>query len=336
LEKTTTFHRQVLERLRQLPGVEAMTFDTNLPISGKPRSPFAIRAAGQVPEAEARNPYVNLHLVGPDYFRVMGIAILSGRGFSDDDRMESASVVVVSRRLAERLWPGRDPIGQRIQLQAAGDAIVWHTVVGVSGAVLHHELDGEPGHDLYRPYTQAATSGPWYVIRTTGDPMSIAAAATAIIGQTDPNQSFLDVHSYARRVANRIWQRRVAGALFGSFAALALVLAVVGLYGVLSYVVAQQTREIGVRMALGATRRDVIGMVLYRGLRLAATGAAVGLVLAFGLARAVAGMLYGVSPADPVTFTGVPLVLVGVAALACYVPARRAVRVDPVVALRAE
>ena len=336
LEKTANFHRRVLDRLRELPGVQAITFDNNLPMSGKPRDPYAVRVAGQSADQAARNPYVNGHLIGPDYFRVMGIDVVSGRGFDDRDRADSTSVVVVSRRLAERLWPAQDPIGQRLQVQDTIQPGVWQTVVGLAEPVLHHELDGDPGFDMYRPFTQATTAGPYYVIRTAGDPMAVAQRATAIVGETDPNQSFLDVQLYERRIANRIWQRRVAGALFGAFAALGLILAAVGLYGVLSYLVSQQTREIGVRVALGASSRDVVALVLGRGMTLAAAGVCIGLGLAFALARIVTGMLYEVSPADPVTFSAVPAVLLIVAALACYVPARRAMRVDPITALRAD
>ncbi|MGH9371564.1 MAG: ADOP family duplicated permease [Vicinamibacterales bacterium] len=336
LEKTSTFHRRVLDRLRELPGVQAITFDNNLPMSGKPRDPYAVRVAGQSADQEARNPYVSSHYVGPDYFDVMGMRMVTGRGFDDRDRPDTPEVVVVSRRLADRLWPGQDAVGQRVQWQDTTRPEKWQTVIGVVQPVLHHELDADPGFDMYTPFTQASTAGPYYVIRTASDSMAIAQAATAIIGQTDPNQSFLDVQVYERRVANRIWQRRVAGVLVGAFAALGLILAGVGLYGVLSYVVSQQRREIGVRMALGASSGNVIAMVLGRGLTLAGVGVCIGLALAFGLARIVAGMLYEVGPADPLTFLAVPVVLLATAALACYVPARRAMRVDPIVALRAE
>lgn len=336
LDKTLAFHRQVLDRLRTLPGVDAVTFDNNLPLSGKPRDPVAIRVAGQGPNEEAGNPYVNLHLVGPDYFTVMGIAIRRGRGFDDRDRVDGTPAVIVSERLAARLWPGRDPVGQRIQPQSTAQPAVWQVVVGVSAPVLHHELDAAPELDIYRPHTQALTAGPYYLIRTANDPMAIARAATNIIGETDANQSFIDVLPYDARVANRIWQRRLAAALFASFAGLAILLSAVGLYGVLSYIVSQQTREIGVRVALGATSRGVISYVLGKGLALAAAGVAVGLVIAFALSRVIRGMLYEVSPADPLTFVAVPLVLLALAMLACYIPARRATRVDPIVALRAE
>ncbi len=336
LEKTVAFHRQVLDRLRTLPGVEAVTFDNNLPLSGKPRDPIAIRVAGQSREDEASNPYVHQHQIGPDYFSVMGIGIQRGRGFDDRDRADGTPAVIVSERLAARLWPGRDPIGQRIQSQSTAQPDLWPIVVGVSAPVLQHELDAAPGFDLYRPFTQSATAGPYYVIRTAGDPTTVARAATTIIGETDPNQSFLDVLPYADRVANRIWQRRLAAALFASFAGLAIVLAAIGLYGVLSYLVSQQTREIGVRVALGATAGGVISHILGRGLALAGTGVVVGLAIALALARVISTMLYGVSPTDPLTFIAVPLLLLAIATLACYVPARRATRVDPLTALRAE
>jgi putative ABC transport system permease protein len=336
LEKTSVFHDRVLERVRALPGVQAVTFDNNLPMSGKARDAENIRNYAQSPEDEARNPYVNLHLVGPDYFRVMGIRLDAGRGLTADDRVDARPVAVVSRRLAERLWPGQDPIGQRFQMASNATPLVWTTVVGVSAPVLHQSLDGDPGLDVYRPYTQASTAGPWYVIRTTGDPMTLANAATAIVGQTDPNQSFLDVLRYDQRIANSMWQRRLAGGLLGSFAVLALLLAAVGLYGVLSQLVAQRTRDLGVRIALGASRRDVLALVLRQGMRLAMVGAAIGLVAAAIAARGMRGVLYEISPHDPLTLLAVTVTLIAIAALACYVPARRAMRVDPIVALRAE
>jgi putative ABC transport system permease protein len=213
---------------------------------------------------------------------------------------------------------------------------LWLTVVGIATPVLHHEIDGNPGFDVYRSYQQASTAGPYYVIRTDGDPMTIARAATAIVGETDPNQSFLDVQTFSTRVNNRIWQRRLAGALVGSFAGLAMLLAAIGLYGVLSYSVSQHTREIGVRVALGASAAGILGEVLRSGLKLAAIGVLVGTALALALSRVIATLLYGVSATDPATFVLVPLVLMSIAAAACYVPARRATRVDPIVALRAE
>ena len=333
LEQTTAFHRKMLERLRGLPGVLAVTFDNNLPLSGKPRQPIAIRASGR-PIDDTQTPYVHLHLVGPDYFEVMGIPLTAGRPFDERDRPDGARAAILSTRLAERLWSDRDPIGQRLQAENTMAADVWYTVVGVAQPTLQHDLDAAPGFDLYLPFTQASTAGPYYVVRTKADPWSLANAATAVVGQIDPNQSFLDVASYERRIANRIWQRRFGGALLIGFAGVALVLAALGLYSVLSHIVLQQRREIGVRVALGATPRDVLAAVLGRGLALAALGAAAGLPLAFVLARTVEHVLFEVPPADPATFVATPVALLIVGGLACYLPARRAARLDPLVALR--
>lgn len=335
-EKTEAFHRQVLHEMRALPGVRAVTFDNNLPMSGKPRDAGPIRLFAQSPDEEARNPFVHYHIVGPDYFRVMGIGLGGGRGFTEADRLDTEPVAVVSRRTAERLWPGHDPIGRRFQYADTQRPDRWLTVIGIAEPVLHHELDGEPGLDTYIPYTQERANGPYYVLRTAGDPTAIARAATAIIGQVDPNQSFLDVQTYDQRVANRMWQRRLSGALFSAFAVLAVVLAAVGLYGVLAQVVAQQTRDIGVRMALGAARGDILRLIIGRGLALASLGAAIGLVLAAAMARGMAALLFEVGPSDPATFIGVTLLLLTIAAVACYVPARRAMALDPVMALRTE
>lgn len=335
-DKAVRFQREMIDRLHALPTVTAVTFDNNLPLSGKPREPWALRVRGQSDDEAAANPFVHAHLVGPDYFSVMGIPIQRGRGLDDRDRQDGAQAVVVSARLAERLWPGRDPIGQELQALDTTRPEAWQTVVGVAGPTVQHELDGEPGFDLYRPWTQVLTSGPYFVVRTNGDPMAIAKEATALVGAIDPNQSFLDVQAYDTRVANRIWQRRLAGALFAAFAVLAVLLAAIGLYGVVSYLVEQQTREMGVRLALGSTAGEVVGLVLRRGVTLALAGAAIGLVLAAVLGRLMSGVLFRVSGTDGATFVAAPVLLVLVAALASYWPARRASRVDPAVVLRGE
>jgi putative ABC transport system permease protein len=266
----------------------------------------------------------------------MGIRLESGRAFTDDDRAGTRPVAVISRRLAERLWPHQNPIGQRFQFADTASPEIWTTVVGVSAPVLHQSLDGDPALDVYRLYTQVSTAGPWYVIRTTGDPAALTQAATSIIGAIDPNQSFLDVLPYEQRIANSMWQRRLAGGLLAAFAVLALLLAAVGLYGVLSQLVAQRTRDLGVRIALGASHRDIVRLVLGQGLQLAALGAVIGVVAAAIAARGIASVLYGVSAHDPLTMAAVTVLLLGIAAVACFVPARRAMRVDPIVALRAD
>jgi predicted permease len=335
LEKTSRFHTQARDAMRQLGAVTGVTFDSNLPMSGRPRDPQAIRLYGASRDDDGRNPFVNQHQVGTEYFEVMGIPLLAGRGLTEHDDADSLQVAVVSQRVAARLWPNQDPIGQRFQFADTIRPDSWITVVGVSRPVLHHALDGDPGLDVYRPYTQAATGGAYYVVKTNGDPRNITAAATGIIGQLDPNQSYLDVQIYDDRIAARMWQRRLAGALFMSFAGLALVLAAAGLYGVLSEIVLQQRRDIGVRVALGAERADVLRHVLGRGLRLAVIGIAVGLPVALISTRGFASLLYGVEPYDPVILIAVAALLLVVATLACYIPARRALRIDPLAILRA-
>jgi putative ABC transport system permease protein len=213
---------------------------------------------------------------------------------------------------------------------------MWFTVVGVSSPVLHHALDGDPDLDLYVPFTQSSTGGPYYALRTVGDSLSVAKHATAIISRIDPNQSFLDVQTMEQRIQSRIWQRRLTSALLAAFAVLALALAAIGLYGVLSYTVTQQTAEFGVRVALGATPRDILRVVFRKGFMLLGLGAAFGLVGAFGLSRLISGLLFQVRPLNIPTFGLATLALMGIAAIACYMPARRATRIDPINALRRE
>ena len=333
LEQVLAFHRQVLGRLQSLPSVQQVTFDNNLPMSGKPRDPVAIRVAGQRVDEEARNPFVHGHLV-PRSRRDGHCHPTGSRLRRPRSRRHSARggcQPATGRALVAR----RDPIGQRVEPQSTGNPNAWQTVVGVAAPVLHHELDGDPGFDMYRPYTQVLTAGPYYVIRTAGDPMAIAQPATRIVGETDPNQSFLDVQTYDTRVVNRMWQRRLAGVLFGSFAVLAITLAAVGLYGGLVHRGSTDPRN------GGAARARSHHVWCAGACHEARTGAGRGrcgvrVVAAFGLTRVMASMLYKVSPADPATFVAGSMVMLGIAAVACYAPARRASRVDPIVALRAE
>lgn len=335
-ERITAFHDEMLRRLRALPGVQGVTFDTNLALSGKPRDPRALRLPGQGQDEEGRNPYVHVHAVGPDFFAVSGVRIEAGRTFDTRDDERGAPVVIVSAPLAARLWPGRDPLGERLQFQDTRSADRWATVVGVAAGTVHHELDAAPGFDIYEPYRQVSATGPYYLVRTAGDPGALASKAPAIVGTVDPNQSYLDVQTYERRVSNRLWQRRLAATLFSGFALLTLVLAFVGLYGVLTAMVARQTREIGVRVALGARPADVASLVGYRGLTLVAIGVGVGAVGAALIGRFVQPLLFGVGVFDPWTFLLASGALLGTAAVAAYVPTRRALAITPAEALRAD
>jgi putative ABC transport system permease protein len=338
-EKTVHFHSSVLERMEALPGVDAVAFDTNLALSGKAREPGEITVEGQSTTDRERSPFVHWHTVNPGFFTAMRVPIVRGRAFTALDLPQTEPVTIVSERLASRLWPGLDPLGNRI---AAGTGPrgegppQWLTVVGVSGNVQHQQIGGEPSLDVYRPYRQGSAGGGWYAIRTRHDPKVLAREATAIVAAVDPNQSYFDVQTMSERIWGSIWQRRAAGSLFVAFACVATILAAVGLYGVLSFIVSQQWRELGVRVALGAQRRDIHGLVLRRGMRLTAVGLAIGLVLGAALARGVAALVFGLSPFDPFTFVFVPAAIALVAVIACVLPARRATTVDPIVALRAE
>ncbi len=336
-ESVVQFNDTVVRQIAALPGVEAVAVDSNLPLSGRPRDPYEIGVEGQAPDAARENPYVNVHVVSANYFDVMGIPIEQGRGFTELDGPGGQQVAVVSRRLADRLWPGEDPTGRVLRFFGGTvDEGRW-IVAGVAGDIRHAQLDATDV-DVYRPYRQSWTGGSYFLVRTAPgvDPMSLARAATRLVPETDPNQSYFDVRTMEDRIRAGMWQQQVAGVLFGGFAVLALVLAAIGLYGVLSYLVTQQWREIGVRIALGAEPRDVVRLVVGRGLALTGVGLALGLAGAAAGARALGPMLYETRADDVRTFVFVPLLLAVVAVAACAIPAHRATRVDPVVALRTE
>lgn len=338
-DKVIQFNAQLLERLGALPGVTHVALDSNLPLSGRPREPYEIVANGQSIDERRANPFVHVHVVSPGYFDTMRLPISRGRDFTETDAIGGAEVVVVSERLAARLWPGRDPIGQQVQvgsLAPTGDSR-WSTIVGVVRDIrLQHVADG-PGFDLYRPYRQMWVNGFWFAARTAGAPPGgLAQAATALVSQIDPDQSSFDVRTMDQRIDAGIWQQRAVGALFAAFSALALSLAAVGLYGVLSYLVLQQQREIGVRLALGATAGAVLATVLRRGLGWTTAGILIGTAASIGASRAIGHLTYDPPRVDLVTILVVPIVLLTVSTLACYLPARRATRVDPLVTLRSE
>jgi putative ABC transport system permease protein len=333
--KISAFKQQMVDRLRALPGVQAVTLDSNLPLSGKPRETYELAALGQSVDVQRENPFVHCHIVSSEFFDVMRIPIERGRGFLDTDGSDSRKVAVVSRRLADRLWPSIDPIGQELTVRSSTDDPPY-TVVGVASDIRHQRL-ASTDVDLYIPYRQMVSGGSWYVVRTAGvDPNTLAQAAPRIVTGLDPNQSFFDVRTMEERIRAGIWQQQTAGALFALFAALALALASIGLYGVLSYLVSQQRREIGVRIAMGASPGEVQRMVIGRGTKLATFGIVLGLILAFASARWLAPVLFEVPALDVRSFVGVPVVLLGVTLFACYIPARRATRVDPLVALRGD
>jgi putative ABC transport system permease protein len=330
--QTVAFYRQLFLRVEALPGVEAAGMINNLPMGGvNINGPFQIEG-----EAEMRG-YGGFRIVSPGYFRAMSIPVVRGRAFTQEDNERTTPVAIISQRAANAAWPDEDPIGKRIRSSMDNRSDVWMTIIGVVGDVRHSGLDVNASAELYVLYMQR----PWrardmtVIVRTTNDTGNIVSALRGEVGAVDRNLplSFERMEQvFSRSVANR----RYNMILLGAFAVVALLLSSLGIYGVMSYTVTQNTREIGVRMALGAQAGDMLKLVVGHGLALALCGVAIGLATAFGLTRLMSSLLYGVAATDVMTFITVPTLLVLVALLACYLPARRATKVDPMVALRYE
>jgi putative ABC transport system permease protein len=336
-ERQRQFFQQLLDRLAALPGVESSAITSNLPLSSeRQEGKLTFTVEGQSAEEQQRNPYLNDLRVSPNYFQTIGVRLIKGRLLNEVDTADTERAGVISRRLAERAWPGQDPIGKRLKVGGVNSQSKWTTIVGVVGDVKHEEIAGEGGLDLYVSYRQVGDSNMYMLLRTKVAPMALAEAATRAVWAGDSEQSTFDIVTMEERVTDTVWQRRLSGSLFIVFAALALALASVGVYGVMSYVVSQRTREIGVRMAMGARPRDVLKLVIWQGAKLIAAGLGAGLAVAFIASRIISSLLYQVSATDPLTYLVVPLLLAAVALVACYIPARRAMKVDPMTALRAE
>ncbi|MCI0389836.1 MAG: ABC transporter permease [Acidobacteria bacterium] len=336
-ERQKQFFQQLLERLAALPGVKSAAMTSNLPLSSeRQEGKLTFTIEGQSAEEQQRNPYLNDLRVSPNYFQTIGIRLIKGRLLNEFDTTDTERAGVISQRLAERAWPGQDPIGKRLKVGGVNSQSKWTAIVGVVGDVKHEEIAGEGGLDLYVSYQQAGDSNMYLLLRTTPAPLTLADAATRAVWAGDPEQSTFNVVTMEEHITDTIWQRRLSGALFMIFAALALILASVGIYGVMSYAVSQRTREIGIRMAMGAQARDVLRLVTGEGAKLVGIGLGLGLFISFIAARLMTNLLYQVGAADPLTYLFVAALMAAVALLACYIPARRATKVDPMMALRTE
>jgi putative ABC transport system permease protein len=336
------FYTQLMERVKALPGVIAVGATNDLPPT-KSSDSDSISIEGQPPlERASEQLAVEDRLATPDYFRVMGIPLIAGRAFSEADISSASPVVVVNQTFARRFFPNENPIGRHLKFGEGASAGPWITIVGVVGDVRGFGLDKQPNSEIYLSYQQQnflpynPLSHMYLVARTTNDPDSLAASVLGVVRALDKDLPLPQAQTMESYLAASIAERRSNMFLLGMFAMLAMILAGVGIYGVISYSVTQRTHEIGVRVALGAQSRDVVALVVGKGMKLALSGIAIGLGGAVALTRWMANLLYGVTPTDVVTFTAVPVVLLVVAFIACYVPARRATKVDPMVALRHE
>jgi putative ABC transport system permease protein len=327
------FFGDVAQKLETLPGVEAAGANVFLPFLYPliDRSLFTLTADGRALE----NAPTHVFSVTPGYFKAMGIPLTQGRTFSAEDSRAAPRVIIVGERTARLLWPGQNPIGQHLRFGSAGAAnLPAYTVVGVVGNVRTRSTDDGDNFDLYRPHTQASVRSMSMVIRIKADLQGLARAIPDAVWSVDRDAATTGIQRMDEVIARSLWQRRLSGMLFGVFSALSLLLVAVGIYSVMAYAVSQRTREIGIRMALGAQTGAVLRLVIGQGLKVVMAGILIGVIGAFALRRAIAGLLYGVTANDPLTFGVVTLLLACVALLACWLPARRAAKTDPMVALR--
>jgi len=330
--RPTQFLEQLLPRAAALPGVEGVAISNDLPLEGDDTTTGLGDVEGRAPFPRGQQPLVGVHAVNPGYFRSMGIPQLRGREFSASDNANSTPVVIINQKLAETLWPGQDALGKHFHLMGDKQS----EVVGVVGNVLHNGLGESVSLESYLAFPQNPWSYVGLAVRTHGDPGAVYGAVRSLVAQIDPELPVHDMRPMEQVVAETMASRRLTLWLVGAFAALALVLASVGIYGVMSYAVTERVHEIGVRMALGAQRRDVLRLVVGHGMRQAAIGLLLGSMAAFFAARAMTTLLFGIPPGDPLTYIGIAVVLALAALVACYIPARRATSVDPMVALRYE
>jgi putative ABC transport system permease protein len=332
------FHRTVLADLEKIPGVQAAALNSNMPlmqVSQPDRS--LVFAEGQTPDEALNNPYVNYQYISAGYFRTMKIPVVLGREFNSEDSENGQRVAIVNRRLAEVLWPGQDAVGKRIRQSAANNAAMagtWMTVAGVCGDVKHDALTSDSGFDVYMSAPQNPQLWTHYVLRTTVPPGSLAEEVREAVWAVDRNQPVFGFQSMTETLRGAAWQQRISSLVFTTFGVIAIVLATGGLYGVMSFHVRQRRRDIGVSVALGALPGHVLRQVFRQAFTLAAAGIGVGLGGSLVLARLMVSLLYGVSPSDPLVFGSGCLVIAAVTAVATYFPARAAMRVDPLIALR--
>jgi predicted permease len=340
--KQIAFVRAALDRISHSPGAISAAAGNPLPFSGYNGSAsFQIEGRPRLPGDPG--PHGNVREVSPGYFETMGISMIGGRTFTNEDRQGAQAVAVIDENLARTYWPDGDALGKHMKIS---DRDPWATIVGIVAPVRHSQVVGEESSGnmtegsgkgvYYFPMYQTEAPAMFFIVRTDGNPAAMAKTIREGVHSVDPTQPVSDLKTMDDRIALSMGPRRAAVALLTVFAAMALTLAAIGLFGLVRYNVTQRIQEIGIRMALGARPRDVLSMLIIQSGRLIAAGIIAGILFALILTRTMQGLLYGVSPADPFTFVGMAMLLAAVALLATYVPARRAMRVDPMVALRYE
>jgi predicted permease len=328
-------YRELWERFDRLPGVAASGGVTSLPLSGF----FAwgpITVEGRQPPPGENFINADIRTVGGRYFEAMGIPLRRGRFFTEQDTSDQPRVIIVDEYMAAQLWPNADPIGKRIRYGDLASTAPWRTVVGVVGRVKQYMLDADGRIACYQPQTQSPSRAMFVAVKSQGDLAAVASAVKTVIHDVDPDLPVYHVRPMATWRDQSLARRRFSMVLLTLFALLALALAAVGIYGVMAYLVSQGAREIGIRIALGATPGAVVGMIVRHGMSVALAGASAGIVAALALSRLIDSLLFGVRGTDPLTFAVVAIVLLAISFMACYVPARRAARIDPMAALRAE
>jgi putative ABC transport system permease protein len=335
-ERRAVFFDEVIRRVRALPGVQSAAVAGNVPLTYNGDS-MNISVEGVPDPPPDQRPDIIFRAIGPGYVGTMGIPIIRGRDFTDQDKADSKDVVVIGEKTAQHFWPGQNPIGRRLKPGSSTSNTPWREVIGIVKDVRQNDFIAAPKMQMYFTYRQLKDLAPnALVVRTSIEPLSLAASVRDAIWSVDKDQTVADIDTMEHIVAEAVARQRFSMLFLGLFAALALLLASVGIYGVMSYSVAQRTHEIGIRIALGARRGDVLQMTIKQGLKLVGAGMILGLAAAFLLTRVLESLLFGISATDPVTFLGISLVLLAGAILASYLPALRATKVDPIIALRAQ
>src|SRR5262249_2297308 len=331
-EQVKIFHQQLLPRIAALPGVEGVATIDHFPLTASnAKTRFAIEGAPK--PAPGQFPTAQIRAVSQDYFRVMGIALSSGRVFTEDDLLNNRNFQIINETLARRYFPNEDPVGKKLLMGVMFPNPVAVPIIGVVADVKDLGLAGPVEPTIYGP---GFSKRPLLMIRTAGEPAGLAAAVLQAVSATDSQQPVHRIRSMEEALSTSLSRRRLSALLTGFFAALALLLSAIGIYGALAWAVSERTREMGIRIAMGAQTRDVLKLVIGQGMKLTSLGLAAGLLASLPVARAMKSLLFGVGASDPTTFVVIALLLVFTALLACYIPARRATKVDPIVALRHE